>query len=100
MYLCRKYVFWGWLGALLHMSEILPLAALLIGVVHTPNIPGAPSWILCYCMRIGKKWFWHWVVPVQECLSLTTMTVRCQGALMFLPDCPCHPSHLRTGSLT
>ncbi|CAL5228542.1 g11696 [Coccomyxa viridis] len=35
----RKYVFWGWLGALLHMSEILPLAALLIGVVHTPNIP-------------------------------------------------------------
>lgn len=57
--LCRKYVFWGWLGALLHMSEILPLAALLIGIIPTPSVPGAPLYhlrtsmqqSLCTCLR-------------------------------------------------
>lgn len=32
---------WGFLGALTHMAEILPLVALLVGLVTLPSIPGS-----------------------------------------------------------
>ena len=32
---------WGFFGALTHMAEILPLVALLVGLVTLPSIPGS-----------------------------------------------------------
>ena len=37
---CREYVFYGLLGAAMHMLEILPLASLLLGLFNTPLVPG------------------------------------------------------------
>ncbi len=36
----REYVFYGLLGAGMHMLEILPLASLLLGLFNTPLVPG------------------------------------------------------------
>lgn len=32
---------WGFMGAVAHMVEILPLVALLVGLVKLPSIPGS-----------------------------------------------------------
>ena len=49
LHACREYVFYGLLGAGMHMLEILPLASLLLGLFNTPLVPGeAPGLLACF----------------------------------------------------
>ena len=49
-----SFVWWGLAGAFLHMAEILPLVALLVGLVPSPSIFGEGSLQLAQCRRVSR----------------------------------------------